>query len=394
MRRTDRKVSSSSRRATDELLLARLLGLAEQLSASSDAQADEQLLRALLLAPQSPAAPHRRSLRMLLLVLTAMLALFSCVPLASAAGSLLAIRNNVAAMRLTEVESQRSQVAGRTLEVANGAPLQPKGAREPEYPTGTAAIEPPAVADTAPIDAHGGGDTPPSTLDHQAPARTQPVAASVAPAVAAPQQIDANLVSSDAEPAASPAEQPAAASEQVPVAVDNSLRRSRPSTFDLRPATIAVEPAPEAAVTVLLLGVDRRPEQTGPARANSVIVARIDPQGGRVALVSFPRDLLVEIPGVGWDRINSMTVYGDMYPELGGSLDLSRRTVETLLGIPIDHAVSVDFGGFISAVDALGGITVNVEREVYELVHRESLRRRPAAYGRSNRAVVQPDPLS
>lgn len=344
MRRTDARASGSIRRATDQLLLARLLGVEEQLAAAADSEADEQFLRELLLAPGAPSAPHRRSLRLVLLAVVAVLALLTCVPLASVAGSLLAIRNNVAAMRQPEhVRIGSLDLAGQA---AQGM-IRPLGAASP---ADSAAGEP-----SAPARASG---VPGRTAAAQQPKSAPPAAATPNVEAAAPPR---------SPQAAAPVDIVAVVpAVERPVAADTG-RDATPS-IDPQPslAPPTSTPEPEAAVTVLLLGVDRRPGQSGPARADSVIVARIDPRAGRVALVSFPRDLQVEIPGVGWDRINATTVYGDMYPELGGSLDLSRRTVETLLGIPIDHAVSVDFGGFISAVDALGGITVDVEREVYD----------------------------
>lgn len=125
-------------------------------------------------------------------------------------------------------------------------------------------------------------------------------------------------------------------------------------------------PPSGGAITVLLLGIDRRPDETGPARADSIMIARIEPERQRVALLSLPRDLIVNIPGYGNARINAASVYGEIYPELGGGVELSRRTVSELLGIPIDYVVHVDFMGFINAIDSIGGIDVDVEKEIYD----------------------------
>lgn len=141
----------------------------------------------------------------------------------------------------------------------------------------------------------------------------------------------------------------------------NAVPTSRPTS----PA-LPVDSANTEALTVLLLGVDRRPEETGPARADSIIVARIDPARQRIALLSLPRDLVVNIPGYGADRINAANVHGELYPALGGGAELTRKTVSQLLGIPIDHVVAVDFRGFISAVDAIGGITLDVPTELHD----------------------------
>src|SRR5204863_5302859 len=94
-----------------------------------------------------------------------------------------------------------------------------------------------------------------------------------------------------------------------------------------------------APVTVLLLGSDQRPDETGAARTDAIMIARIDPQSHRVALLSLPRDLWVEIPGYGHTRINAAYVWGVTYGEPGGGIALARTTVGHLLGIPIDYTI-------------------------------------------------------
>lgn len=119
-------------------------------------------------------------------------------------------------------------------------------------------------------------------------------------------------------------------------------------------------------INILLMGVDQRPTETYPARTDAIMIAHIDPQSQRVALLSLPRDLIVEIPGYGSARINAASVYGAQDAGAGGGIALLRETVSSLLGIPIDYIVRVDFMGFIGAVDAIGGITINVEQELYD----------------------------
>lgn len=134
------------------------------------------------------------------------------------------------------------------------------------------------------------------------------------------------------------------------------------------PATATPSPPPPGEpVNILLLGSDHRPGEDGAARTDAIIVARIDPQLQRVALLSLPRDLWAEIPGYGYStRINAAHVLGETYGGPGGGIALARETVGKLLGIPIHYTVYVDFEGFAGAIDALGGITVNVEKELYD----------------------------
>jgi polyisoprenyl-teichoic acid--peptidoglycan teichoic acid transferase len=133
------------------------------------------------------------------------------------------------------------------------------------------------------------------------------------------------------------------------------------------PATATPQPPPAGGpLTVLLLGTDERPGETGPSRSDAIIIARIDPGSGRVALLSLPRDLWVDIPGYQPSRINAAHSWGMHYNEPDGGMGLARRTVSNLLGIPIDYAVQINFQSFIGAIDALGGVTVEVTKELYD----------------------------
>jgi LCP family protein required for cell wall assembly len=125
-------------------------------------------------------------------------------------------------------------------------------------------------------------------------------------------------------------------------------------------------PPPGAPITVLLLGIDKRPGETFPARTDAMVVARVEPQNQRVALLSLERDLIVPIPGYGYQRINSANVLGEMYLGEGGGIELTRRTLSSLLDTPIDYVVQVNFQGFIGAIDAIGGIMIDVEHELYD----------------------------
>ncbi|MFM7679809.1 MAG: LCP family protein, partial [Roseiflexaceae bacterium] len=131
-------------------------------------------------------------------------------------------------------------------------------------------------------------------------------------------------------------------------------------------AQIILPAGSDQPLTVLLLGSDRRPQESGTARTDAVMVMRIIPQTKKISLLSFPRDLMVNIPGYGWARINAANVYGDLYPQLGGGMQLATQTVSTVIGQPIDYTVLVDFAGFINIINALGGVAVDVPKELYD----------------------------
>jgi polyisoprenyl-teichoic acid--peptidoglycan teichoic acid transferase len=110
--------------------------------------------------------------------------------------------------------------------------------------------------------------------------------------------------------------------------------------------------------TILLLGTDTRPGrgQQGLRHSDSMMLVRTDPDHHRLSYLSIPRDLWVEIPGYGTDRIN--TSY-----QVGGA-PLAIRTVRELTGIEIDHVAVVDFKRFKELIDSIGGIDVTVPHPI------------------------------
>jgi polyisoprenyl-teichoic acid--peptidoglycan teichoic acid transferase len=104
--------------------------------------------------------------------------------------------------------------------------------------------------------------------------------------------------------------------------------------------------------TILVLGTDEGPNREGPFRSDAIMIVRTDPDEHRIALLSIPRDLRVEIPGRGPDKVNAAYAYG------GPTLAI--RTVQRLTGIQPNHVIVVNFSKFREVIDTLGGITVNV----------------------------------
>lgn len=119
-------------------------------------------------------------------------------------------------------------------------------------------------------------------------------------------------------------------------------------------------------VSILLLGIDQRCEEDGPTHTDSMMVLTIDPVGLSAAVLSIPRDLWVEIPGFGMDRINQANYFGEAFEYPGGGPALAQETVEGLLGVPIDYYVAVNFDAFIDFVDAIGGITIDVSEPIVD----------------------------
>ena len=116
---------------------------------------------------------------------------------------------------------------------------------------------------------------------------------------------------------------------------------------------------------VLILGLDRRPQQGYVVRSDVMMLATADAGQPYVGLLSIPRDLYVEIPGYGQSRINAAHVWGERN-EPGGGPELAMETVAEAFGVPVQHYVRVDFDAFVAVVDAVGGIEVVVEEAIVD----------------------------
>lgn len=130
------------------------------------------------------------------------------------------------------------------------------------------------------------------------------------------------------------------------------------------PPNSAVNPTPlplisdNDTINFLLIGSDRRPTGTS-HRTDTLLIAIVWYKEGQVSLISIPRDLWINIPTVGMQRINTAFQSGEMgYP--GGGAGLLKDTILQNLGIRIDHTAMVEFDGFRRIVDTLGGIDVPV----------------------------------
>lgn len=110
-------------------------------------------------------------------------------------------------------------------------------------------------------------------------------------------------------------------------------------------------------VNIALFGVDSRPGE-GPPRSDSMLILSIDPQTKKATLFSVMRDTYYPVPGYpGFRKINEAYA-------LGGP-DLAVETLQKFLQIPVQFYVKTNFDGFAKIVDALGGIDMYVEKDMY-----------------------------
>jgi LCP family protein required for cell wall assembly len=117
-------------------------------------------------------------------------------------------------------------------------------------------------------------------------------------------------------------------------------------------------------IHIVLLGLDQRPEESGPSRTDTIIVIRVDPTTNSVSMLSIPRDLWVPIPGYGENRINTANYIGDLKGYPGGGPALVKKTVEYNLGIRVHYYVRLNFEGFVRIIDRIGGIDIDVPQEI------------------------------
>jgi polyisoprenyl-teichoic acid--peptidoglycan teichoic acid transferase len=123
-------------------------------------------------------------------------------------------------------------------------------------------------------------------------------------------------------------------------------------------------PALQDRITVLLLGVDNRPGQAV-ARTDTIMILTIDPKTGSAGMLSLPRDLLVSVPALNDSvKINTIHVIGEIRNYPGGGPAMLRDTVTDLLGYPIDYYVRVNFDGFRQIIDLIGGVDIQVARDI------------------------------
>jgi len=108
-------------------------------------------------------------------------------------------------------------------------------------------------------------------------------------------------------------------------------------------------------MNIMIMGVDSRDDDVG--RSDTLMVATVDPSNEKISLLSIPRDTRVKISGHGYDKINHAFAFGGH--------DLSKKTVEDFLNLPIDHYIVIDMQAFKRIINAIGGVDINVEKRMH-----------------------------
>jgi LCP family protein required for cell wall assembly len=147
--------------------------------------------------------------------------------------------------------------------------------------------------------------------------------------------------------------------------LNKSLTEIRAHTPEAREAEKALDvPLPGKPATALVIGYDKRQgvDKVAESRSDTMMLIRADPESETISLLSFPRDLIVDIPACREQpplraRIN------EAYTRCGtrGAIE----TVRNLTGIPINYFITVNFRGFKQIVDNVGGVYLDIDRRYF-----------------------------
>jgi polyisoprenyl-teichoic acid--peptidoglycan teichoic acid transferase len=137
--------------------------------------------------------------------------------------------------------------------------------------------------------------------------------------------------------------------------IDRSLTKNLNRGVELPTDESASRPPKEAQETgtlnYVLLGSDSRdPGNEGNGRSDTILVVHLNAKRDKAYVISFPRDMWVNVPGYGRNKINAAFAFG--------GAPLAVRTLEELTDVRMDHVVLIDFEGFIRLTEDLHGVTV------------------------------------
>lgn len=147
-----------------------------------------------------------------------------------------------------------------------------------------------------------------------------------------------------------------------------SVIHIKPSGAD---AAATPDPVPGQRINILVMGLDKPADglktavdiRQGISRSDVMFIVSIDPETKDVGLLSIPRDTRVNIPGYGMDKINAAHAYGQAEDQPRGPA-LAMRAVREFLGVDIRYYVRVNVDGFRSIVDLLGGVEMDIPRDM------------------------------
>jgi LCP family protein required for cell wall assembly len=167
-----------------------------------------------------------------------------------------------------------------------------------------------------------------------------------------------------------PGQTPIALPQPTPVPVGEEPDAPAPTAVPL--PTVPSECGGPESMTIALLGLDTREGDYGrSSRTDAITLVRLNFGRPSATLLTIPRDLYVALPnleaqGIYEQRINTAFLYGEVYGVPGGGPAEFKQTIELNFGIRVDRYVLAHFPAFIAAVDAVGGIEIDVPKPIYD----------------------------
>jgi len=127
----------------------------------------------------------------------------------------------------------------------------------------------------------------------------------------------------------------------------------------------ALQTDDKGITNILLTGIGGEGHD-GPNLTDTIIIAGIDNKNKVVPMLSIPRDLYVYTKQTGRSRINEVLSIAINKYGADQGMNILKETVSKLTGLSIQYYVKINFNGFVKIVDALGGLDINVEEDIYD----------------------------
>jgi polyisoprenyl-teichoic acid--peptidoglycan teichoic acid transferase len=140
-------------------------------------------------------------------------------------------------------------------------------------------------------------------------------------------------------------------------------RRKRRLWFWLFVLALGVYFLAPLRTNILFLGTDDSPERGAVGRTDTIILATVIPTRPYIGILSIPRDLWVNVPGVGEQRINTAYFFAEV-GETGAGPQAAMQTVRQNFGIPVGYYALIHMYGLVGAVDALGGVDLQLNSPI------------------------------
>lgn len=151
----------------------------------------------------------------------------------------------------------------------------------------------------------------------------------------------------------------------------NNITGDNKSIFDtakslLSGSSIKELKSDNGRTNIVLLGMRGENDPNGGLLSDSIMIISIQKDTKKIAMISIPRDVRVQIPGnKGYNKLNAAHAIGSQQNPPQG-LQYTMKVLEDITGMPMHYGASVDFIAFKGVIDALGGITVNAASDFYD----------------------------